>query len=141
MKKKKPHAVPLSAQALELLNAMKPISEQSAYVFPSDRNNTRPTNSSTANVAIKRMGFHGQLVAHGMRSIASTTLNEQGFDPDLIESALAHVGDNEVRNAYNRADYLNRRKPMMQWWSDYIQQAATGNISISGTRQLRVVSR
>ncbi|RZO86142.1 MAG: DUF4102 domain-containing protein [Oceanococcus sp.] len=141
MKKKKPHAVPLSAQALELLNAIKPISEHSAYVFPSDRNNAKPTNSSTANVAIKRMGFHGQLVAHGMRSIASTTLNEQGFDPDLIESALAHVGDNEVRNAYNRADYLNRRKPMMQWWSDYIQQAATGNISISGTRQLRVVSR
>lgn len=65
-------------------------------------------------------------MAHGLRSLASTILNEQGFDPDVIESALAHTGQNEVRNAYNRATYLKRRKPMMQWWSDYVEAASTG---------------
>jgi integrase len=77
-------------------------------------------------MALKRMGYGSKLVAHGLRSIASTILNEQGFDPDIIEAALAHVGKNEVRNAYNRADYIERRKPMMVWWSGRIEDAATG---------------
>ena len=85
------------------------------------------------------MGFDKQLVAHGLRALASTTLNEQGFDADIIEAALAHVGDNEVRNAYNRADYLKRRIPMMNWWSEHIQQAATGNMSVTGKKTLELV--
>ena len=93
----------------------------SDYVFLSDRKRHQPLNSSTANVALKRMGFHGKLVAHGLRSLASTILNEEGFDPDLIETALAHTGKNEVRNAYNRAHYIERRATMMQWWSDHIK--------------------
>ena len=68
-------------------------------------------------MALKRMGFGGRLVAHGFRSLASTILNEQAFDPDVIESALAHVIGNEVRAAYNRAEYLERRRTMMMWWS------------------------
>ncbi len=67
----------------------------------------------------------GILVAHGMRSIASTALNEQGFDPDVIEAALAHVGKDDVRNAYNRAEYLERRKKLMIHWSNYIDKATT----------------
>jgi integrase len=91
-------------------------------------------------MALKRMGYGSQLVAHGLRSIASTILNEQGFDPDIIEAALAHVGKNEVRNAYNRADYIERRKPMMIWWSDHIENAARGNISLAGNvRQFKAV--
>lgn len=85
------------------------------------------------------MGFDKKLVAHGMRSLASTILNEEGFDADVIEAALAHIGKNEVRNAYNRAHYLERRKPVMQWWSDHIEKAATGNMSLSGNRGLKVV--
>lgn len=131
MKSKKPHAVPLTRQALNLLEVMKPISSRSDYVFPSDRTLKKHTNASTANMALKRMGFNNQLVAHGLRSMASTTLNEHGFDPDVIEAALAHTGKNEVRNAYNRADYIERRKPVMAWWSDYIENAATGNMSLS----------
>lgn len=140
MKKKRPHSVPLSDQCMELLSIMTTLRSNSPFVFPADRDNTKHTNAATANVALKRMGFHNKLVAHGMRSIASTTLNEQGFDADIIESALAHASDNEVRNAYNRADYLKRRTPMMQWWSNHIEQAATGNMSLTGTRMLRVVN-
>jgi integrase len=140
MKKKRPHTVPLSNQCMELLSVMSRLRSDSPFVFPADRDNRRHTNAATANVALKRMGFHNKLVAHGLRSIASTTLNEQGFDGDIIESALAHAGNNEVRNAYNRADYLKRRTPMMQWWSDHIEQAATGNMSLTGTRLLKVVA-
>ena len=140
MKSKKPHTVPLSPQCLELLDLLKPITGRSTYVFPSDRNIHKHSNPQTANMALKRMGFENKLVAHGLRSIASTTLNEQGFDPDIIEAALAHIGKNEVRNAYNRADYIERRKPMMKWWSDHIDQAATGNLSLSGSRGLKIVN-
>ena len=92
-------------------------------------------------MALKRMGFEKQLVAHGLRAVASTTLNEQGFDPELIEAALAHTGKNEVRNAYNRATYIKRRVPLMDWWSEHIEKAATGNMSLTGSRHLSVLSR
>jgi len=139
MKAKKPHTVPLTQQALNLLEVMKPISSRSDYIFPSDRSLRQHTNASTANMALKRMGFGNQLVAHGLRSMASTTLNENGFDPDVIEAALAHIGKNEVRNAYNRAEYIERRKPVMAWWSAYIENAATGNFSLAcNVRQIKV---
>ncbi len=140
MKSKKPHIVPLTEQAISLLELIKPISSKSEFIFPSDRNPRKHTNSQTANTAIKRMGFDKQLVAHGLRSIASTVLNEEGFDPDIIEAALAHTGKNEVRNAYNRTDYLNRRKPVMAWWSEYIDKASNGNISLAGNKGLTIVS-
>jgi integrase len=140
MKKKKPHIVPLSSQSLELLNLMKPISSRSDYVFPSDRNLRTHTNAQTTNMALKRMGFEKQLVAHGLRALASTTLNEQGFDGDIIESALAHIGDNEVRNAYNRSEYIKRRIPMMNWWSEHIEKAANGNMSLTGNKSLKLVN-
>jgi integrase len=79
-------------------------------------------------MALKRMGFKNRLVSHGLRSLASTTLNEQGFDADVIEAALAHVDKNEVRRAYNRAEYLDRRRKLMYWWSEHIEQAQTGKL-------------
>jgi len=140
MKKGKSHVVPLSPQALSLLEVMKPISAHREFVFPADRNPRGHANPSTANAALKRMGFSKELVAHGLRALASTTLNEQGFDSDVIEAALAHIGKNEVRNAYNRADYIERRKTLMYWWSDYIDQAATGNMSLTGNNVLKLVT-
>jgi len=77
------------------------------------------------------------LVSHGMRSMASTILNEHGWDPELIEVALAHVDKDEVRSAYNRAEYIERRRPMMDWWSEHIQKAATGNMSVSAMTENR----
>ena len=140
MKKKKPHNVPLTSQALALIEIMRPISNNSEFLFPSDRSNKNHINKSTANMALKRMGFNGVLVAHGMRALASTTLNEKGFDADVIEAALAHTGDNEIRNAYNRADYLERRKPLMAWWSERIEQAASGSTSMAGIKGMKLIA-
>lgn len=133
----------LTEQALALLDTIKPYSGHREFVFPADRDPRTHCNSQTASMALKRMGFEGRLVSHGMRSMASTILNEQGWDPELIEVALAHVDKDEVRSAYNRADYVERRRPMMIWWGEHIQQAATGSLSVSAlhtTRSLNIVS-
>jgi integrase len=98
MKKRRAHAIPLSAQALALLETIRPNSGNREYVFPADRDPRTHCNSQTANMALKRMGFEGRLVSHGMRSMASTTLNEHGWEPELIEVALAHVDKDEVRS-------------------------------------------
>jgi integrase len=131
MKMKRPHTIPLSEQCIRLLEFMQPMSGHRDFVFPADRKPNEPSNSQTANKALSRMGFKGRLVAHGMRSIASTTLNDQGYDADVIEAALAHVDNNEVRRAYNRSEYLERRRVLMTWWSEHIENAATGNMSLS----------
>lgn len=126
MKKNKPHIIPLSPQSLKLLEVLKSVSGNREYVFPSDHNPRKPANSQSANRALGRMGFQGRLVSHGLRALASTTLNERGFDPDVIEAALAHVDKNSIRAAYNRAQYLERRRKMMDWWSAHVEQCATG---------------
>ena len=105
---------------------MKPISKHRDYVFPGYRNPLEPMNSQTANMALKRMGFKDLLVAHGMRAIASTVLNEKGFPPDVIEAALAHIDTNEVRRAYNRSQYLEQRREMMNWWGKHVEAASYG---------------
>lgn len=117
MKKRKAHTVPLSKESIRILDKMKEVSENREHIFPSQRNPKTHTNNQTANMAIKRMGYGGRLVSHGLRALASTILNEEGKDPDLIEAALAHVDANEVRSAYNRSDYLERRRELMEWWS------------------------
>lgn len=139
MKKRREHRIPLTDQMIELLEVIKPISGHREFIFPSDRDPKKSCNSQTANMALKRMGFAGRLVSHGLRSLASTTLNEQGFESDLIEAALAHVDDNQVRSAYNRTDYLIRRRPMMCWWSGYIEEASKGQLSVTGTLALKAV--
>ncbi|PKI01909.1 integrase domain-containing protein [Glaciecola sp. 33A] len=139
MKKKREHIVPLTDQAIQLLELIQPISGHREFVFPGDRNPRRHANESTANLALKRMGFHNKLVAHGLRSLASTTLNEQGHDADLIESALAHTDRNSVRGAYNRSEYLERRRSLMDCWSNHIEQNSNGNMSLSNVKTLRIV--
>lgn len=131
IKKRRTQIVPLTQQGMELLEAIKPVSGHRDYVFPAVRNPRTYCNSQTANMALKRMGFAGRLVRHGMRLIASRILNEHGWAPELIEVALAHVDKDEVRSAYNRAYYIERRRPMMQWWTEQIKQAATGSLSMA----------
>ncbi|HGE6896552.1 TPA: integrase domain-containing protein [Serratia marcescens] len=116
MKAKRDHIVPLSVQALEILEIMHPISGRREHVFPSRNDPLKPMNSQTANAALKRIGYGGKLVAHGLRSIASTAMNEAGFNPDVIEAALSHSDKNEVRRAYNRSTYLEQRRALMDWW-------------------------
>lgn len=140
MKKNKAHIVPLSPQAMKLLNVLQQVSGHREHVFPSDRNPRNAANSQSANRALARMGFHRRLVSHGLRALASTTLNEHGFDPDVIEAALAHVDKNSVRAAYNRAQYLERRRSMMEWWSNHIEQCALGKLpDHTGVKHLQAV--
>ncbi|RZF80528.1 DUF4102 domain-containing protein [Pseudoalteromonas sp. CO325X] len=131
MKTRKEHRIPLSPQAVRILEKMRTISGNREHVFPADRNPRTHANLQTANAAIKRMGFHGRLVAHGLRALASTILNDhQQFDYLLIEAALAHQDKNEVRAAYNRADYLEKRREMMCWWSDFITRAQIKSLEV-----------
>jgi integrase len=139
MKMRRSHVIPMSPQAKAILMEMQPISANYEFIFPSDRAIEKPMSEQTANMAIKRMGYKGKLVAHGLRSLGSTVLNEEGFDPDIIEAALAHVDKNQVRSAYNRTDYLERRKVMMCWWSEYILQASIGSNSVTGYRGLKTI--
>lgn len=137
MKMDRPHRVPLTSQALSLLERMKPISGYRPYVFPGYRNPLGHINNQSANAALKRLGYGGRLVAHGLRSLGSTTLNEQGFNPDAIEAALSHSDENEIRRAYNRTDYFEQRIIMMDWWSNHIEQASQGNLSLAICFQIR----
>jgi integrase len=131
MKMRLEHKVPLTSQTIEILARLKPLSGDRTHLFPSYINQHKHCNVESANKALSRMGYKNKLVAHGLRALASTTLNEQGFDPDVIEAALAHTDSNKVRAAYNRAEYLERRRVLMCWWSEHIAQAATGNTSLS----------
>lgn len=125
MKAKREHIVPLSDQALNILDIMKPISAHREHIFPSRNDPKLPMNSQTANAALKRIGYGGKLVAHGLRSIASTALNEHGFNSDVIEAALAHSDKNEVRRAYNRSTYLTQRYELMSWWGKEVKKYDT----------------
>ena len=128
MKMRDPHVVPLSRQALGALEELKPLSFGSAYLFPSLGSVHKPMGLSTPNVVFERMGYGGRFSPHGIRSTASTWLNNRGVRADVIERQLAHVERNRVRAAYNRADYMTERVAMMQMWADFVlpDQATSG---------------
>ena len=125
MKMKTEHVVPLARQALEILEEMKAIGGGSRFVFPG-RNRDKPVSNNTMLFALYRLGYKGKMTGHGFRAVASTTLNESGFRPDVIERQLAHAERDEVRGAYNRAEYLQERATMMQHWADYLDALRAG---------------
>lgn len=125
MKMKAEHLVPLSQQTLSILSELKAISGISRYVFPG-RNPAVPMSNNTMLFALYRLGYKGRMSGHGFRAVASTALNESGFRPDVIERQLAHCERNEVRGAYNRAEYLPERKRMMQHWADHLDTLQAG---------------
>jgi integrase len=123
MKMKRPHSVPLSHQALAALRDIWPLSEGHELVLPSIRSPRKPLSESAMNSALRRMGYtKDEMCAHGFRTSASPILNERGHDPDVIESALSHEDEDEVRAAYNRAKYLRQRIQLMQDWADLLDQ-------------------
>ncbi len=128
MKMRNEHVVPLSHQALTILEETKAISHNSKYVFPSIRTGARPMSENTINVALRRLGYSGEeMTAHGFRSTASTLLNESGqWSSDAIERALAHKGSDRVRSIYHRGAHWDERVKMAQWWSDYLDQLRDG---------------
>lgn len=125
MKSKVPHIVPLSKQALAILQEIKPLTGKGKYVFPSVRSNERAMSENTVNAALRRLGYTTEdMTGHGFRSMASTLLNEHGWDPDAIEKQLAHAERNTVRAAYNYAEKLPERRKMMKFWADHLDELA-----------------
>ena len=115
--------VPLSRQALDILNEVWPLSDFGDLVFPSIRTITTPLSENAMNASLRRMGFaQNEMTAHGFRSTASTILNEGGVRPDVIEAALGHQQENVVRRAYNRASYWPERVELMQRWADMLDE-------------------
>jgi integrase len=121
-----PHIVPLSRQALECFRDLHEVACGSRYVLPHLGTLEKPMGSSTINKAFDRMGYRGRFTPHGLRATASTLLNEMGFRPDVIDRQLAHTERNRVRAAYNRAEYLDDRRRMMQAWADYLDGLKNG---------------
>lgn len=127
MKMRVTHIVPLSKQAITLLREIQPLTGHRKYVFPSVRSMERPMSENTVNAALRRLGYtKDEMTGHGFRSMASTLLNEQGWNRDAIERQLAHSERNNIRAAYNYAEYLSERRKMMQHWADYLDGLANG---------------
>lgn len=121
MKRPHMHTVPLSDWAIELLRELHGLTGQGRYMFPSRINADGYISEGTLNNIINSLGYKGQATPHGFRSLASSLLNEKGFNPDAIERQLAHIEGNKIRAAYNRAEYIEERKTMMQWYSDWLK--------------------
>lgn len=127
MKMRVPHEVPLSRQALAILEDIWPLSEGGELVFPSVRSKQRPLSEAAFNSALRRMGYSShEVTAHGFRVSASTILNSNGYDADVIEAALAHQDPNAVRRAYNRSTYWKGRVTLMQEWADLLDALMRG---------------
>ncbi len=126
MKMRNEHVVPLTQQTLNILAELKTIAGNSRYLLPG-RNPNKTISNNTLLFALYRLGYKGKMTGHGFRAVASTALNESGlFSPDAIERQLAHGEKNEVRGAYNRAEYLPERKRIMIWWSNHIEALEKG---------------
>jgi integrase len=121
MKMNARHIVPLSTQATAILEEIWPLTGRGRYVFPGEVSRLRPMSNNTVNAGLRRLGYSGaEMTGHGFRSMASTLLNELGWNRDAIERQLAHSERNSVRAAYNYAEFLPERRRMMQAWADYL---------------------
>jgi integrase len=135
MKMRTPHIVPIARQALEVLEMLHDLTGNSEWLFPGDRNASKPMSNNTILKALERMGYKGRMTGHGFRGLASTILHEQGYAHDHIELQLAHAPRNAVSAAYNHALYLEPRARMMQDWADYLERTQRGGkvLPFSGT--------
>lgn len=127
MKMRREHRVPLPRQAVQILEALRPITGHQALLFPGIVSSRRPISENTLNLALRRMGFGAdEMTVHGFRGTASTLLNQSGlFSADAIERALAHQEADAVRRAYARGDHWDERVRMTQWWADYLDGLRT----------------
>jgi integrase len=125
MKMRTEHVVPLSRQTLEVLKELHALAGGSRFVLPG-RNADKPISNNTMLFALYRLGYKRRMTGHGFRAIASTLLNESGFRPDVIERQLAHCERNDVRGAYNRAEYLPERRAMVQQYADMLDAMVEG---------------
>lgn len=127
MKMRREHMVPLSRQAVETLREIHPLTGSGRYVFPGMRSAGKPMSENAIVAALRNLGYEqGKMTAHGFRSMASTLLHEMGWKSDVIERQLAHVEQNAIKGAYNRAEHLPERTKMIQAWADYLDGLANG---------------
>ena len=127
MKSRREHKVPLSTQAIKILQKVREHTKTSGYAFHGLRSFDRPLSENTFNAALRRMGYSkDEMVSHGFRGMGSSLLNEQGWNPDAIESQLAHQQSDKTRAAYNRAEYWEERVKMMQHYSNYLDSLRDG---------------
>lgn len=126
MKMKTPHIVPLSRQAIHILEVLKPMTGHGELVFPNQNNHSKPMSNNTILKALEVAGYKHRMTGHGFRGLTSTALHEQGFDHQHIELQLAHQERNQVSAAYNHALYLKQRASMMQQWADYLDELKAG---------------
>jgi integrase len=126
MKMRTPHIVPIAKQTLEALDMLRPLSGGSDWLFPGDRNRSKPTSNNTILKGLERMGYKCKMTGHGFRGLASTVLHEQGYPHEHIELQLAHAPRNAVSAAYNHALYLEPRAKMMSDWADYLELTQRG---------------
>lgn len=126
MKSRAEHLVPLSTQALAALKQLHEIAGGREHVFPNEHHPLKPMSENTILFALYRMGYRGRATGHGFRATASTILNEQGWDADVIERQLAHKEANKVRAAYHHSEYLAERRKLMQAWANYLDASKLG---------------
>ena len=127
MKMKEQHIVPLATQTIEIIQELHAYTGSGKYLFPSLRSATRPMSENTVLAALRRLGYSAdEMTGHGFRSMASTLLNEHGWNRDAIERQLAHAERNNIRAAYNYAEYLPERRNMMQWWAEHLDKLKAG---------------
>lgn len=135
MKMRREHVVPLSDKAMAIVDELWPNIEGVELLFPSVRSNRRRLSENTFNAALRRMGYdRNEVTAHGFRSTASTILNNRGFDPEVIEAALAHQDKNEIRRTYNRSTYFDQRVTLMQEWADLVENFRSPRPDNSSTK-------
>lgn len=127
MKMRRPHVVPLSRQARDILKALHAKTGEKLHIFHSQRGKTKHISNGAVLMALRRMGYQNRMTGHGYRSLASTILNEKNYPPDVIERQLAHEDGDKIRAAYNRAEHLLERKKMMQDYADYLDEVLAAN--------------
>lgn len=127
MKRRREHLVPLPYQAVELLRKLHNITGRYPLLFPGRSDTTKPRSNTVFLMALRRLGYEGRQTGHGFRHLASTILNENGFDSQHVEAQLSHVKEG-VRGVYDKSTYLEQRKVMMQWYADHLDKLAAGNL-------------
>ena len=127
MKRRREHLIPLPSQAIALLRELHNITGNYQLLFPGRSDTTKPRSNTVFLMALRRLGYEGRQTGHGFRHLASTILNENGFDSQHVEAQLSHVKEG-VRGVYDKSTYLEQRKIMMQWYADHLDRLAAGNV-------------
>ncbi len=138
MKMKKEHIVPLSRQAIEILEELRQLHNHPVFVFPSRINHKKTMSNNTILMALDRMGYRGKMTGHGFRALAMSTIMEKlHYRHEVPDAQLAHAKRGDVARAYDRAKFLPERIQMMQEWSDYLDNISQGGVVIAGDFQDR----